>query len=148
MTLNEALVRQSFLQEVKLKDGDNELPKDLKVKVMQMRIKLNKIRTQFDEDSQAAIEELKPEGFNELYSKPDRTEEEQKQLEEQVVKINEEHAAFVNQKGLEEVEVETSFTEEDYAEIINTSANDVNINGTELTAEKYLEVLYTLFVEE
>lgn len=148
MTLNEALVRQSFLQEVKLKDGGNELPKDLKVKVMQMRIKLNKIRTQFDEDSQAAIEELKPEGFNELYSKPDRTEEEQKQLEEQVVKINEEHAAFVNQKGLEEVEVETSFTEEDYAEIINTSANDVNINGTELTAEKYLEVLYTLFVEE
>ena len=147
MTLNEALVRQNFLKEVVLKDNENELPKELKVKVMQMRIKLNKLRNQFDEDSQTVIQELKPEGFDALYSKPDKTEEEEQQLLEWTNKLTEEHTMFVNEKGKEEIEFDFNFTEDDFAEIVNVNTNDVNINGTPLSAEDFLEVIYTLFVD-
>ena len=44
MTTNEALIRHNFMSKVILKSGEKELSKSLKVKVMQIRIKLAKIR--------------------------------------------------------------------------------------------------------
>lgn len=147
MTLNEALIRQNFLKEIVLKDNENELPKELKVKVMQMRIKLNKLRTQFDEDSKEAAEALKPEEFNTLAQKSDRTEKEEEQFMELYRKLEEEHKLFVIEKGKEEVEFDFKFTEEEYAEIINVNTNNVTIGETPLSAEDFLEIIYTLFVD-
>ena len=76
MTLNEVLARQNFINQLVLKNGENELPKELKVKLMGMRIKLNKIRNQHDEDSKEAVKGLKPDNFDALYQKEDKTEEE------------------------------------------------------------------------
>ena len=50
MTKNEVLARQSIITQILLKNGNDELSKNLKVKLMGMRISLGKIRREFDED--------------------------------------------------------------------------------------------------
>lgn len=147
MTLNEALVRQNFLNKIVLRNNENELPKDLKVKVMQMRIELNKLRNQFEADSQEMIKGLKPEGFDELYVKENKTEEEIKQLEDWSQKLTDEHNAFVIEKGKEEVSFDKKFTLEEYNELIDINSNEVEINGNKLSAEDFLEIIYSLFVD-
>lgn len=147
MTLNEVLIRQSFLNQIVLKSDEGELPKDLKVKVMRMRIELNKVRTQFDEDSQEMIKGLKPEGFDELATKEDKTNEEIKELQELTDKLNEEYNLYIIEKGKEEHPFDKKFTSDEYDELINVNVNDVNINGTKLSGEEFLEIFYTLFVE-
>lgn len=147
MTLNELMLRQNFISKLMLKDGDKELSKNLKVKIVGMRVKMAKYRKDFDEDVQEAIKNLKPEGFDELSSKQGRTDEENKQLEAMTTKLNEEYIEFVNKKGLEEVDYEVSLTEDEMNELIDVnSGNDVEINGTKLSAPDYLEILYSLFV--
>lgn len=147
MTLNEALVRQNFLNKIVLRNNENELPKDLKVKVMQMRIELNKLRNQFEADSQEMIKGLKPEGFDELYVKENKTEEEIKKLDSLSQKLTDEHNAFVIEKGKEEVSFDKKFTLEEYNELIDVNSNEVEINGNKLSAEDFLEIIYSLFVD-
>ena len=147
MTLNEVLARQNFINKLVLKNGENELPKELKVKLMGMRIKLNKIRNQHDEDSKEAVKGLKPDNFDELYQKEDKTEEEQATLDAMHAKLVEEHNAFLIEKGKEEVEFKGSFTEDEFNEIMYVNSDDVEINGTPLNGADFLEIIYTLFVE-
>ena len=147
MTLNELMLKQNFISKVVLKDGDSELSKSLKVKIVGMRVKMAKYRKEFDDEVQEAIKNLKPEGFDALSTKRDRTEEESKQLDEMVAKLNEEYNEFVTKKGLEEIDYEVSLTEDEMNELIEVnSGNDVEINGTKLSAPDFLEILYSLFV--
>jgi hypothetical protein len=149
MTTNEALVKQNFITKVLLKDGDVSLTKELKVKVMNMRIKLGKIRKEFDSDVQEAIKDLTPEGFIELANKPNRTEEEEKEFQEKNNKLNEDYQAFVVERGKDIVDFEAKFTEDEYAQILEVNAdNDIEINGQKLSAPDFLEAIYSLFVEE
>lgn len=147
MTLNEALIRQTFLSKLVLKNNGNELPKDLKVKVMSMRIELNKLRNQFETDSQEAIKGLKPEGFDELYLKQDKTEEEIAQLDDWTKKLTDEHNTFIIEKGKEPVTFDKKFTLEEYNDLIDVNSDDVEVNGTSITGEEFLEIIYSLFVE-
>lgn len=150
MTANELMIRQNFLNKVLLKDGDNELSKDLKVKIMRLRIKLSKIRKEFDEDVQEAAKGFMPEGFQQLAQKKDKTEEEQKLFNEQNAKLNDEYNAYVLKRSQETVDgIDTKFTDAEYNEILEVNAgNDVEINGQKLSAPDFLEVFYSLFVEE
>jgi hypothetical protein len=147
MTLNEALIRQTFLSKLVLKNNGNELPKDLKVKVMGMRIELNKLRNQFETDSQEAIKGLKPEGFDDLYVKQDRTEEETAQLDDWAKKLTDEHNTFIIEKGKELVTFDKKFTLEEYNDLIDVNSDDVEVNGTSITGEEFLEIIYSLFVD-
>lgn len=147
MTINELMVRHNFITKVLLRDGDKELSKDLKVKLMTMRIKLGKIRKELEEDLQEVVKTLTPEGYQELVMKPDRTEEETAQVEAWNKQINEEYNAYVDKRGKEEVDVDTTLTEDEFAEIIEVNAgNDTEINGTKVNAADFLEILYSLFV--
>jgi hypothetical protein len=151
MTANELMIRQNFLNKVLLKDGDNELSKDLKVKIMRLRIKLSKVRKEFDEDVQEAAKGFMPEGFQQLAQKQDKTEEEQKLFNEQSAKLNDEYNAYVLKRSQETVDsiIDTKFTDAEYNEILEVNAgNDVEINGQKLSAPDFLEVFYSLFVEE
>lgn len=150
MTANELMVRQNFLNKVLLKDGDNELSKDLKVKIMRLRIKLSKVRKEFDEDVQEAAKGFMPEGFQQLAQKQDKTEEEQKLFNEQNAKLNDEYNAYVLKRSQETVDgIDTKFTDAEYNEILEVNAgNDVEINGQKLNAPDFLEVFYSLFVGE
>lgn len=147
MTLNEVLIRHNFITKLLLKDGNSELSKELKVKIMGMRIALSKFRNQFDADAQEAIKGLKPENFDALAQKQDRTPEEEKELKEMSDKLTEEYNAFVIAKGNELVSFDKKFTEEEFGEIMEVNAdNDVEINGNKLNAADFLEVIYGLFV--
>lgn len=147
MTINEVMVRHNFITKVLLRDGDKELSKDLKVKLMTMRIKLGKIRKELEEDLQEVVKTLTPEGYQELVMKPDKTEEETAQVEAWNKQINEEYNAYVDKRGKEEVQIDTTLSEDEFAQIIEVNAgNDVEINGTKLNAADFLEVLYSLFV--
>jgi hypothetical protein len=59
MILNELLTRQNVLTKVILKDGDKELPKELKVKIMRVRMAYNKIKKNFDAEVQEMFDSLK-----------------------------------------------------------------------------------------
>lgn len=147
MTINEVMVRHNFITKILLRDGDKELSKDLKVKLMTMRIKLGKIRKELEEDLQEVVKTLTPEGYQELAMKSDKTEEETAQVEAWNRQINEEYNAYVDKRGKEEVDVDTTLTEDEFAEIIEVNAgNDTEINGTKVNAADFLEILYSLFV--
>lgn len=147
MTLNEVLIRHNFITKLLLKDGNSELTKELKVKIMGMRIALSKFRNQFDQDAQEAIQGFKPSNFDVLAQKQDRTPEEEKELKEMSDKLTEEYNAFVVAKGNELVSFDKKFTEEEFGEIMEVNAdNDVEINGNKLNAADFLEVIYGLFV--
>lgn len=150
MTLNELLTKQNFLSKIQLKNGDSELSKSLKVKVMSNRIEYAKVRKQFDEDTQEFIKNLTDDHFRELQNKADKTEEENAELKKLTDEANESYIEYVNGKGLEEVYCkEKPITEEDFEEILEVNAdNDVEINGNKLSAADFLEIFYTLFVEE
>lgn len=150
MTTNEVLTRHNFVSKLLLKDGDKELSRDLKVKVMGMRIEYGKIRKQFDEDVQEFVKGLNSDKLTELQQKGDRTEAEEKELQELTDKLNGDYRAYVESRLKEEVTVsDKKFTEDDYAELVEVNAgNDVEINGTKLQATDFLEILYTLFFEE
>lgn len=150
MTTNEVLTRHNFVSKLLLKDGDKELSRDLKVKVMGMRIEYGKIRKQFDEDVQEFVKGLNSDKLTELQQKGDRTEAEEKELQELTDKLNGDYRAYVESRLKEEVTVsDKTFTEADYAELVEVNAgNDVEINGTKLQATDFLEILYTLFFEE
>ena len=186
MTLNELLTKQNFLSKIQLKNGDSELSKSLKVKVMSNRIEYAKVRKQFDEDTQEFIRNLTDEHFRELQNKPDKTEEEVAELtkltneanesyteyvtnkgleevsckekpiteeeiknfEEMNKKINDEYQTYIIKRGQEEVSIDTKLTGDEYNELIEVNAdNDVEINGNKLSAADFLEIFYTLFIE-
>lgn len=141
------MVKHNFITKVLLRDGDKELSKDLKVKLMGMRIELGKVRKQLEEDLQEAVKELTPKGYQELIMKEDKTEEDKAQVEAWNKQINEEYNAYVDKRGKEEVQIDTTLSEDEFAQIIEVNAgNDVEINGTKLNAADFLEVLYSLFV--
>jgi len=149
MTTNEALIKQNFISKVLLKNGNESLSKELKVKVMNMRIKLGKVRKDFDNDVQEAVKDLTPEGFSELAQKAERTEEEEAKFQELNKKLNDDYMAFVIERGKDEVDITAELTEDEYSEIIEVNAdNDIEINGQKLSAPDFLEALYSLFVEK
>ena len=152
MTTNEVLTKQNFLSKLVLKDNENELSKNLKVKIMKMRIEYAKVRKAFDEDLQEFVKDFAPERFKELQQIPEneRTDEQNQEMTELTNKINEDYNAYIIQRGQDEVNVNTtSFTEEEFEEILEVnSGNDVEINGTKVPAADFMEIIYTLFVAE
>ena len=149
MILNELLTRQNVITKIELKDGEKELPKELKVKIMRIRLAYNKVKKAFDEDVKEFVEQIATDEYKELAQKTDRTEEEEKRYNELNVKINSDYIEFINQKGQEEVKdtIDDKVTEEDYAEILDVNAgNDVDFNGQKLKAADLMEAFYELFV--
>lgn len=152
MTLNEILARQNVLNAILIKDGDSELSKALKVKIVRLRIALNKIKKQFDEDVQEFTKDLIPEELKALQAKPEdeRTIEDTANIEKLVNKVNSEYNEFILQKGEETIPFETNIvlTDSDFDEIIAVNVgNEVEINGNKVKAEELMDVFYTFFID-
>lgn len=151
MILNDVLTKQNVFTKIILKDGDKELSKELKVKIMRIRMAYTKIKKAFDEEVKEFTEELIPEELKELNSKEERTEEENARLQELTDKVNSEYQEFLIQKGNEEIKdtIEDSFTMDEYSDIVDVnSGNDVEINGNKIPAVDFLEIICDLFVKE
>lgn len=150
MNLNEVLTKQNLITKLVLKEGDKELPKELKVKLMRIRMAYNKIKQSFDEEVREFSKELVSEEYETLANKADKTAEEEAKYKELTDKINLEYQEFLIQKGNEEVScIEDTLTMEEYSDILDVnSGNDVEINGNKVSAADLLEVIYSLFVKE
>lgn len=151
MVLNDLLTKQNVITKILLKDGDKELSKELKVKIMRMRIAYNKVKKQFDEDAQEFSNQIVSDELRELANKQDRTTEETERFNELNNKANSEYQEYLIQKGKEEVKdtIEDSLTMEEYSDILDVnSSNDVEINGNKIKAADLMEAIYDLFVKE
>lgn len=149
MILNDVLTRQNVFTKIILKDGDKELSKELKVKIMRIRMAYTKIKKAFDEEVKEFTEELVPEELRELSSK-ERTSEEDARMQELTNKVNSEYQEFLIQKGNEEVNaIDDALTMDEYSDIVDINAgNDIEINGNKIAAVDFLEIIYDLFVKE
>ena len=133
MILNDLLTKQNVFTKILLKDGEKELSKELKVKIMRIRMAYNKIKKNFDSEVQEFTEELLTDEFKELNSKTERTQEENDRFNELSNAINSDYQEFLIQKGKEEIDINTddTLTIEEYSDILEVNAgNDVEINET------------------
>ena len=149
MTTNDAIIRHNFISKVIFKDGDTALSKDLKIKIMSMRIEYGKIHKIFDSDVQEFTQGIIEDRFKELQQK-ERNPEEEKEFNELVNKYNQETNEYISKRAMDPVEVkEFTFNMDEYSEIMDVnSVNDVTINEQDIKAPDFLEVLYDLFVSE
>ena len=148
MTLNEALIRQTFIIHLIVKDDKSELSKDLKVKIMNMRVVLNRLRAEFEDACVKKIEELQSEEFKELAQIQNKSSEEESRFQLSLDKLNADYDDFVTTKGLSQVSFDTKFTWEEYEDIIEVNAGiNPEIDGKILNALDFLEIIYNLFVE-
>lgn len=150
MILNDVLTKQNVITKIILKDGEKELSKELKVKVMRIRMAYTKAKKAFDDEVKEFTEELVPEELKELNNKENRTPEEEERMQELTNKVNSEYQEFLIQKGSEEVEImDDSLTMDEYSDILDVnSGNDVEINGNKIAAADFLEIVCDLFVKE
>ena len=150
MILNELLTRQNVFTKISLSDGEKELPKELKVKIMRIRMAYNKIRKAFDNEAQEFINELMTEEFRNLQQNNERSEQEEKRYQELSRLIDSEYQEFLIQKGKEETsEIDDSFTVDEYSDILDiNSSKAVEINGNSIPAVDFMEIVYELFVKE
>ena len=122
MILNEILTRQNVITKILLSRGNKELPKELKVKIMRMRMAYSKIKKQFDEDTQEFSKQIISDELRDLANKSDRTPEENERFNELNSKANAEYQEYLIQKGKEEVKdfTDTVLTDDEYADILDT----------------------------
>lgn len=150
MTLNDVLTKQNVITKIILKDGDKELPKELKVKIMRIRMAYNKIKKQFDDDTQEFTNQIISDELRELANKSERTPEEEARFNELNDKTNSEYQEYFIQKGFEEVKdiPDDVITMEEYSDILDVnSGNDVEINGNSVKAADLMEIVFDLFVK-
>lgn len=150
MTLNDVLTKQNVITKIILKDGDKELPKELKVKIMRIRMSYNKIKKQFDDDTQEFTNQIISDELRELANKSERTPEEEARFNELNDKTNSEYQEYLIQKGFEEVKdtPDDIITMEEYSDILDVnSGNDVEINGNSVKAADLMEIVFDLFVK-
>ena len=150
MSINDIIIRYSFVSKILFKDGDNSLSKDLKIKIMSIRIEYGKINRAFEEDVQEFANGIIEDRFKELGNKENKTEEEVNEYNNLVSKYNNETNDYISKYILNEAEVnEYTFTKDEFNEILLTNSdNNVNINNNDIEAADFLESIYTLFVKE
>lgn len=150
MILNEILTRQNVITKILLSRGNKELPKELKVKIMRMRMTYSKIKKQFDEDTQEFSKQIISDELRDLANKSDRTPEENERFNELNSKANAEYQEYLIQKGKEEVKdfTDTVLTDDEYADILDINSDgEYEVNGQKIKAVDLMEAVYELFVK-
>ena len=149
MTLNDVLTKQNLITKILLANDGKELSKELKVKIMRIRLAYNKIKRQFDEDTQEFSKQIVSDELRDLANKTKRTPEEETKFNELNSKANSEYQEYLIQKGNEDIK-ETpndSFTEDEYFDILDlNSEGEQDIHGQKVRATDLMEVFYDLFV--
>lgn len=144
MKVFELLNKYAVLKEIELAG----MSKDLKVKVVSMRIEYGKINRDYESDFQEFAKTLITPEFENLRDKEDKTEEENKELQEKVSEFNNTYNKYYISRINEEVEVtEDKFTEDELKEIIETNSEkeSFTVNGNKISTGDFLENIYMLF---
>ena len=149
MTLNDVLTKQNLITKILLANDGKELSKELKVKIMRIRLAYNKIKRQFDEDTQEFSKQIVSDELRNLANKTKRTPEEETKFNELNSKANSEYQEYLIQKGNEDIKETPNdlFTEDEYFDILDlNSEGEYEINGQKVRATDLMEVFYDLFV--
>ena len=149
MTLNDVLTKQNLITKILLANDGKELSKELKVKIMRVRLAYNKIKKQFDEDTQEFSKQIVSDELRDLASNTKRTPEQETKFNELNSKANSEYQEYLIQKGNEEIKETPNdlFTEDEYFDILDlNSEGEYEINGQKVKATDLMEVFYDLFV--
>lgn len=150
MILNDVLTKQNIITKILLANGDKELSKELKVKIMRIRMAYNKIRKQFDDETKEFGEQIVSDELKTLLNKTDRTSEEEARFAELNSKANSEYQEFLIQKGQEEIQnaPDDTFTEDEFSDILDiNSEGEYEINNQKVKAADLMEAVYELFVK-
>lgn len=150
MNLNDVLTKQNLITKILLANDGKELPKELKVKIMRIRMNYNKIKKQFDEDTQEFSKQIVSDELRDLASKTERTPEEEVKFNELNTKANSEYQEYLIQKGNEEITEapDDTISEDEYSDILDVnSEGEYEINGHKIKAADLMEAFYDLFVK-
>ena len=150
MNLNDVLTKQNLITKILLANDDKELPKELKVKIMRIRMNYNKIKKQFDEDTQEFSKQVVSDELRDLANKTERTPEEEARFNELNAKANSEYQEYLIQKGKEEITdtPDDTISEDEYGDILDVnSEGEYEINNQKVKAADLMEAFYELFVK-
>ena len=150
MTINDALIRHNILASLKYKDGEYSLPRELKIKLIKLKIALDKVFTDFNTYQEKCLAEVKTDEYNELVAieEDKRTEEQKKRLEEVVNTLNNEMNELLFNKTMEKVEVPefTYLTKEEFDSVLEVNIeNEAIINGAKLDGGAYVDLIHQAF---
>ena len=149
MTINNAVLRYNLIFVMKFIDGEYSLSRELKIKLIRLKLDLEKIRDEFVSFQQKAMEEIKTQEYEELLNKENKTPEEVKHLEEVTAELNEELGKLIQEKSNEMVNVKSFdyLTEEEFNQILSVNVeNNPTINGSKLDFDTYIELIYKNFL--
>lgn len=149
LTVNNAIVKYNLLNCVKYSDEGYSLLRELKIKIIRLKLNFEKIYKDFNQFQQKAIEEVKTPRYKELLKKENRTEEEIKEAEKLLEEMNQDLRNILTQKSQEIVDVNFEyFSEEEYNSFLETNINNsVEINGVKIPAEEYVILFHNEFVK-
>ena len=150
MPLNDVLTKQNLITKILLANSGKELPKELKVKIMRIRMNYNKIKKQFDEDTQEFSKQVVSAELRDLANKTERTPEEEARFNELNAKANSEYQEYLIQKGKEEITdtPDDTISEDEYGDILDVnSEGEYEINNQKVKAADLMEAFYELFVK-
>ena len=150
MNLNDVLTKQNLITKILLANDGKELPKELKVKIMRIRMNYNKIKKQFDEDTQEFSKQVVSDELRDLANKTERTPEEEARFNELNAKANSEYQEYLIQKGTEEIPdtPDDTISEDEYGDILDVnSEGEYEINNQKVKAADLMEAFYELFVK-
>lgn len=150
LTLEEIVSRYNLIKNIQFEKDNQSLSKELKLKIIKMRIEYNKYKKQLDEDTQEFTKELVSDRYKQLQQKYERTEEENieyNSLEQQYSKdIND----YLIGRSKDEIDGLNDwwFNDEEYSEILDlNSSKEIEINGIKFSAPDFLEMIYTKLVK-
>ena len=150
MNLNDVLTKQNLITKILLANDGKELPKELKVKIMRIRMNYNKIKKQFDEDTQEFSKQVVSDELRDLANKTERTPEEEARFNELNAKANSEYQEYLIQKGKEEITdtIDDTISEDEYGDILDVnSEGEYEINNQKVKAADLMEAFSELFVK-
>ena len=150
MNLNDVLTKQNLITKILLASDGKELSKELKVKIMRIRMNYNKIKKQFDEDTQEFSKQVVSDELRDLANKTERTPEEETRFNELNNKANSEYQEYLIQKGKEEITdtPDDTISEDEYGDILDVnSEGEYEINNQKVKAADLMEAFYELFVK-
>ena len=150
MTINNAVLRYNLLSVMRFIDGEYSLSRDLKIKLIRLKLDLEKIRDDFVSFQQKAMEEIKTAEYEELLHKEEKTAEEVQHLEEITAELNEELGKLIQEKSNEMIDVKSFnyLTDDEFNQILSVNVeNNPTINGSQLNFDTYIELIYKIFLK-
>jgi sulfatase maturation enzyme AslB (radical SAM superfamily) len=152
MNNNEFEAKRNFLKAVHLKNESKELSKDLKVKIVRLRLTYNELHNEIAHKINTYVDNLVSDEIRELHNKKEEElteEEKQKVIEASNVyskaygdylkKISEEESSY---KG------DDIFTEDEFNDIIDINAcEEFEVAGQKLSLEDFMQAFHSLFVK-